>query len=208
MESSRQLIRWLAGHDGGHSTPVLVRDYQPVAGRHELSFWDLMEVRFIDHFRKQNVPLQTLRRFAEKMRADSKRPHPLALSKVKFLTDRKKVFAQIVEEDDDRKTIDVLGDQYEMYEMIEDVLAKSLSFDVETHLATQWRPLAGDCPNVVIDPRFAYGHPVISNRQIPTAALFRAWKAEHGDLTKVAEWFGLQRDEVIEAVHFEIRLAG
>lgn len=208
MESARRIIRWLSNHDGGHAGPVVIRDYQPIGGRHELSFWDLMEVRFIEHFRRQNVPLQTLRRFAAKMRAESRRPHPLALSMSRFLTDRKKVFVQIVQEEDDHKTIDVLGDQYEMYEMIEDVLAKNVSFDVATHLAAQWRPLAGDCPNVIVDPRFAYGHPVISERRIPTAALFRTWKAEHGNVSRVAEWFSVDDDEVLEAIQFEIRLAG
>ena len=206
IESSRRIIRWLS-KDGG-SEPVLIRDYQPIAGRHELSFWDLMEVRFIVHFRLQDVSLQTLRRFAAKMRADSKRTHPLALSKARFLTDRRNVFVQIAQEEEDHKTLDVLGDQYEMYEMIEDVLAKNVSFDVATHLAMQWRPLAGDFPDVIVDPRFAYGHPVISNRHIPTIAIFRAWKAEHGDRAKVAEWFDIDEDQVVEAVQFEIRLTG
>ena len=153
---------------------------------------DLIEVRFIVNFRLHGVSLQTLRRFAAKMRADTKRAHPLALSKEHFLTE----------------TLGVLGEQYEMYEMIEDVLAKNVSFDAATHLAMQWRPLAGDFPDVVVDPRFAYGHPVISNLHVPTITIFRAWKAEHGDRAKVAEWFDIAEDQVVDAVQFEIRLNG
>lgn len=207
IESRRKVIGWIAGYRGGIPEAVISRDYPPLGNTHELSFWDLMEVRFIYHFRKQGVPMQTLRRIASKARSDLDVRHPFALSKVKYLTDRKRVFAQVIEETGDRRTMDILGDQYEMYDVIEHILAQGVAFDPQTSMAENWQPLLADCPNVYVNPKFAYGQPVISGRYIPTSALFRSWRAEGGDFEGVADWYGVGRDHVREAVEFEARLS-
>ena len=204
IENSRRIYGWLAGYRGSLAEAVIVRDYAPIGGSQELSFWDLMEVRFINHFRKQGVPLQTLRKTATKARVEFGKKHPFALSNVTFLTDRKRVFQQVVEETGDKKTLDILGDQYEMYDIIEKILAEGVSFDPATGLADAWQPLPNECPNVIVSPRYAYGHPVVS--KIPTSALFRLWKAEGGNLQRVARAFGVSPEAVSEAVSFEGRL--
>jgi uncharacterized protein (DUF433 family) len=132
--------------------------------------------------------------------------HPFALSNVIFLTDRKRVFQQVVAETGDKKTLDILGDQYEMYDIIERILAEGVSFDPVSHLAEAWKPLPKECPNVIVSPHFAYGHPVVSDRQIPTTALYRLWKAEGGNQARVAKAFGVTPEDVLEAVDFEVRL--
>jgi uncharacterized protein (DUF433 family) len=207
IESGRRVAGWLAGHHGVKADAVIRRDYEPIGGSQELSFSDLMEVRFINHFRRQGVPLQTLRKIAQKARNDLGQKHPFALSNVKFMTDRKRVFSQVVEETGCKRTLDILGDQYEMYDVIETVLAKYVAFHSVTGLAEFFKPLGAECPNVVIDPRFAYGKPVISDRHIPTAALFRQLRAEKGDIKRVAQWYKVEPSEVEEAAEFETRLA-
>jgi hypothetical protein len=42
---------------------------------------------------------------------------------------------------------------------------------------------------------------------VPTAALFRQWKAERGDRERVAEWFNLPPEDVRTAVDFELQIA-
>ena len=207
IENGRRVYGWLAGHVGVKADAVIKRDYEPLGGAQELSFSDLMEIRFINHFRKQGVPLQTLRKIAEKARKDLNQRHPFALSPVKFLTDRKRVFSQVVSETGDKRTLDILGDQYEMYDVIEAVLAKYVAFHPVTGLAENFKPLGANCPNVIVDPRFAYGKPVISARRIPTAALYRQLRAERGDIKRVAEWYKVKQSEVTEAAEFETRLA-
>ncbi|OHC75799.1 MAG: hypothetical protein A3G18_12615 [Rhodospirillales bacterium RIFCSPLOWO2_12_FULL_58_28] len=172
----------------------------------ELSFWDLIEVRFVEHFRSQGLSLQFLRKVAEKARIEFKSSHPFALSKARFLTDRKRIFQQTAEEEGEGKTHDILSGQYEMYEAIEEILAKGVAFDTATELAREWRPLQSECPNVVIDPRFAYGHPVVGAKHIPTSALFRQWRSDNGNRERVANWYGVNRGDVDEAIEFELRL--
>jgi len=203
IENRRGIRRWLQRGDG---SPVIERDYEPLNGSQELSFWDLIEVRFVEHFRSQGLSLQFLRKVAAKARTEFRTRHPFALSKARFLTDRKRIFQQTAEAEGDRRTHDILSGQYEMYEALEDVLSKGVAFDPETELARAWQPLRNDCPHVVIDPRFAYGHPVVGTNRVPTAALFRQWRAENGDRERVADWFEVSRDDLDEAIEFELRL--
>jgi DNA-binding transcriptional MerR regulator/uncharacterized protein (DUF433 family) len=207
IEQRQRIHGWLRGKENDSSNPIIQRDYEPINNIHELSFWDLMEVRFIDHFRKQGVSLQTLRKVADVARREFNQQHPFALSQMKFMTDRKRIFSHTVEECGDKKTRDILGNQYEMYEVIEGVLAKGVTFDPKSHLADVWHP-EGECPNVFVDRRYAYGHPVISKRRVPTSALYRLWRAESGDTPRVASWYKISDDEVREAVEFETRLNG
>jgi hypothetical protein len=93
MENPRRIYGWIAGDPRGIG-PIILRDYEPVAGKSALSFWDLMEVRFLDHFRRQGVSLQTLRKAAEKARKEINSRHPFALSDIKFITDRRAIFGR------------------------------------------------------------------------------------------------------------------
>jgi uncharacterized protein (DUF433 family) len=199
IENKQRIYRWLTSDDA-----VLARDYEPVAGSQELSFWDLFEVRFVETFRSQGLSLQFIRKVATKARADFKTQHPFALSGSKYLTDRKRIF-RLVAEETGEKTHDVLSGQYEMYETIERVLAKGVEFNPKTLLVEEWPPYA-ECPRVIINPRYAYGHPVIGDKKIPTAALYHLWKAE-GNQKRVATWYGVTPNDVDEAIEFEVRLS-
>jgi uncharacterized protein (DUF433 family) len=94
-----------------------------------------------------------------------------------------------------------------MYAAIETVLAKGISFNPATQLAEEFRPLEAICPNVTMNPAFAYGHPTVGASRVPTAALLRQVHAEHGERAKVADWWMLDPAEVEEAIEFEIRMA-
>ena len=206
IENRRRIARWL--ESARNTAPVIRRDYQPIEGSQELSFWDLIEVRFVEHFRAQGVSLQFLRKVAVKAREEFGTSHPFALSDVAFLTDRRRIFVQLAQEDKEEKsTRDVLSGQYEMYNAIEALLAKGIGFHPITKLADEWKPLENGCPNVVVNPRFAYGQPVIGAEKVPTAAIFRTWKAE-GDRDRVAHWYGIDRAAVDEAIEFELRMSG
>jgi uncharacterized protein (DUF433 family) len=203
IDNARRIRRWVAGHSRGE--PAILRDYEPVNGQQALSFWDLMEVRFLEHFRKQGVPLQTLRKAAEKARKEMQNRHPFALSNVKFLTDRRRIFGRAAEEEGDARTWDLATNQYEMYEAIEQVLAKGVAFDPVTGLAQSWHPLP-EYKNVLIHPRLAFGRPVVGENKVPTKAVFLSWKAGGGDKARVARWFHMKHSEVAEAVDFELTL--
>jgi uncharacterized protein (DUF433 family) len=200
IDNKQRIYRWLVDGDNA----VIKRDYKRLGHSQELSFWDLFEIRFVETFLAQNLSLQFLRKVAAKARAEFKTQHPFALAGSKYLTDRKRIFRKTAEETGET-THDVLSGQYEMYDTIERVLAKGVEFNPKTLLAEEWPPYS-ECPNVIINPRYAYGHPVIGEKRVPTAAIFRLWKAE-GNPAKVANWYGVSIGEAEEAVEFEVRLA-
>ena len=204
IDSTARVRGWLNGWVNSRSGPIIRRDFIDTP---TVSFLDLMEMRFIEYFRAQKVPLQTLRRAAEKARTDWNTSHPFALSKSKYITDRRKVFAQSAEVEGDELTWDLATHQYEMWEALEDAIARGIEFHPATAFAQKWRPKERDFPNVIVDPRFAFGHPVVGKRAVPTATLFAMYRAECGNVIQVAKWFGIPKRDVTEAVQFEIEMA-
>lgn len=204
MGNSARIKAWLGGWSRSASGPVIDRDF---AGS-DVSFLDLMELRFVDHFRRQGVTMPTIRRAAAQLRLEWSVKHPFAYpNSAKYLTDRRRIFAQAAEAEGDTRTWDLASNQYEMWTAIENIVAKYVAFDPVSEIAQSWRPLGSDFPNVVVDPRLAFGRPVIGRRPTPTGALFQQWKAEGGQVDRVASWFRVEPAEVTEAVDFELSLA-
>jgi len=203
-DNVQRIVRWLTPSRRG-GEPVILRQYEKIGPQHEIGFLDLLEIRFVEHFRKQKISLQSLRVAAKNARRELKVTHPFATSNVKFQTDRKQVFLESAKETGDRFFLNLMTNQVEIYDTIEHILAKDLEFDV-SGFANLWRP-ESHCPNVIISPVFAFGQPVISDRRVPTSAVFRTWKAEGGDYVAAAEWYRLPRELAEEAVEFELRLA-
>ncbi|MEN9855240.1 MAG: hypothetical protein RL186_406 [Pseudomonadota bacterium] len=206
IENKQRIYAWLQGRRGG-AEPIILRDYIPIDSAQELSFCDLMEVRFINHFRRQGLSLQLLRKIAANAREKFDSDHPFALSNIVFMTDRKGIFEKTIEESGEVRVKKCLGEQYEMYPMIEDALAKGITFDPKTHLAGKWVPFPSEFPDVVVDPQFSYGQPVVGEHRVPTSALFRSWKAEGGDQVRVADWYRVSEDSMRQAIEFEVKLA-
>ena len=203
IDRPQRVARWLTPPASG-ATPVVLRDFPKIGPRQELSFLDLVEVRFVAHFRQQKISLQALRKAAANARKALDVSHPFATSGIKFQTDRKRVFLETAKEAGDAHLLDLMTNQLVIYEMIERVLEKSLEFDV-SGFARQWRPAPESSPNVIVSPVFAFGRPVISRRRVPTGTLFQAWRAEGGDIDAVADWHDVEPKEVSEAVEFELR---
>lgn len=196
---NRKINGWLNGWRG---KPILDRDFENTS---TLSFLDLIEIRFVDFFRKKGVSMHTLERAAKRLRREWETEHPFALSNARYITDRKKIFAQVADESGDHRTYDAASGQHEMWEAMEATINKGVVFDLRSALAESWTPRA-DYPNVVVDPRIAFGRPAIANTSIPTAAIFRLWRAEDS-FTNVADAYRLSEVDVRNAVHFELALA-
>lgn len=203
LDNAQSVIRWFQPTPGG-AEPVIRREYEKIGREHELSFLDLLEVRFVDHFRRQKISLQALRVAARNAREALGVSHPFATSNVKFQTDRKQVFLETAKATGDRLFINLMTNQIEIYEFIEDFLARDLEFDI-AGLARSWKPAPNVAPDVIVSPAFAFGQPVISARRVPTATLFRAWKAEDGMIDTVSRWHGVSAEDVRQAVEFELR---
>lgn len=207
MPNASRVRDWVGGGRKQGSGPVILRQYKPIAGTQEVGFWDLIEVRFIDHFRRQGVSLQSLRKAANTARDQWRVKHPFAMSKTKFMTDRKTVFEATARDEHDTILLDLVTRQYAMYVLIEDVLAKGVTFDPGSGLAIEFRPRPADFPDVAMSPTIAYGQPCIRPANVPTSAIFQSWKAEDGDYTAVADWFGIDGKLAKQAIEFELSLS-
>ncbi|WP_395649576.1 DUF433 domain-containing protein [Brevundimonas sp.] len=199
---AQRVVRWFQPTPSGNE-PIILREYQKLGREHELSFLDLLEVRFVEHFRK-HVSLQALRVAAKNARHELGVSHPFATSNVKFQTDKRQIFLESAKETGDTFLLNLMTNQIEIYEFMEQALARDLEFDV-SGMARVWHPTPNTSPNVLVSPAFAFGQPVISDRHIPTATLFRTWKAEDGATEAVAEWHSVTTEDVRQAVLFEMR---
>jgi hypothetical protein len=204
-----RIYGWLRGYPKRSIGPLLTRDYRPINDREELSFLDLIEVRFVEHFRNHNVKMRTLRLAAERLRSEFNTPHPFATDRVHLIADPADIFLVVMRdaarEVHDRALLSLTTNNYVIEEIIKRQLVPGITF--ERRLARRWAPRPVDFPEIIIDPRIAYGQPAGPNR-IPTKTLFSAWVAEGEDEDTVAYWFNIKSAEVRRAVDFEILLDG
>ncbi len=205
--SAPRIRGWLNGYRQHGISPLIERDYAPIDNRQELSFLDLMEVRFVEYFRQHGVGVRALRAAGAEARNLFDTPKPFASSDITFKTDGKSVFVEkalkpAAKATEDHQLWQLVTKQYELYEVMERSLLNGVSFNPQSHLAETWRPRPETFPSIIIDPRVAYGHPVIESK-LPTAALYEAWLAEGKETDEVGYWFGIAPNVVEQAVRFE-----
>lgn len=205
--NTRRIYGWLRGYAGRDVGPLLSRDFQPVGESEEVSFLDLMEIRFVERFREHGVKTKSLRVAAATLREELKTSHPFAFKHVLIVADKvdvlvKEVMLESAKEADDFRLRSLLTKNYVMYETIRRSLLPGVTFDTATEMASTWLPLPEDFPRIKADPKIAYGHPALPSG-VPTEALYAAFKAENENVDAVAYWFDQTATDVIEAVQFE-----
>ncbi len=136
----------------------------------------------------------------EKLRERHHTDHPFATNK-RFRTDGKFIIMETVTSDEKRH-LNLMNDNFEMGLVIEPSLFENVLYADD--LASRWRP-DREFQRVVLDPKFAFGRPVIDGIWIPTDALYSAFQAEKS-IGLVSEDFEVDEDAVRQAVGFEERL--
>jgi uncharacterized protein (DUF433 family) len=83
-------------------------------------------------------------------------------------------------------------------------LFKKLEYgeDLTAHRYWPWGKQGG----IVLDPTIQFGAPLASNSGIPTSALYEAWRGNKGDISLVAKWYCVDREEIENAIKFEQEL--
>ncbi len=205
--SERRIYGWLRGYAGRDTGPLLARDYDPIGDAEELSFLDLMEVRFVEHFREHGVKVRSLRIAGEKLRKELDTVHPFASKRVLLVADQIDVFVKEVLREsaklaEDLRLRSLVSGNYVMYEAIRQSLLPGVTFEAKGDLVDTWAPIPLQFPNIVVNPRVAYGQPVTQSG-IPTATLRDAVRAENDNLDTVAYWYGVRTAEIAEALKFE-----
>lgn len=203
--SRNTVSRWLRGYDfgpdrEGHSEPLWQPDYRNDNDLVELSFRDLIELRFVKAFRDIGIGLRTIRacyeRAAEEVRDD--RP----FSTQRFRTDGKTIFLEITEGLHEPKLVDLRRRQNVFRTIVEPSL-KDLEFDAS--VVARWFPLGMQRRSVVVDPARSFGRP-ITGSGLPTEVLARAVAIE-GSPKRVAALYDVPISEIRDAITFERKLA-
>jgi uncharacterized protein (DUF433 family) len=162
----------------------------------EISFRDLIELRFVKAFVDAGVGLLAIRNclaFARECVNDD-RP----FSTRRFKTDGKTIFLESMERSGETKLLDLKRHQYVFSHVIERTFR---DLDIEDDTVARWRPFKGK-QSIIIDPNRAFGQPIAARFGIPTVALAEAVTAE-GSVGRVARLYDVTPVVVRDAMEFE-----
>ena len=192
------LARWFRGYEapGHRMKPVLPSDGHPL-----LSYLQLIEAAFVADFRKLGLKLDVLRRARAYCAKTLGSEYPFA--ELDFRTDGAHLFATIAEHEDEssaeqRLIVADVGGQVAWGAAIQERLDQ---FDYEQGLALRWYP-RGRNSGILIDPRIAFGAPIIGDTGVPTWVIRDRYEAGE-DLAEIEEDFGVPRVLLREALTFE-----
>jgi uncharacterized protein (DUF433 family) len=198
---SGRVATWLNPSRSGRLDAAIMSPYDKLGGQRLVPFLGLVEARFVDHFRKHGLSLQTIRKAAMKMRLDWDDLHPFANGK--FRTDGKHIMLEASEDEGDKKLLNILTDEFVFPEIIEQSLFSTVVY--VDQVAKKILPFP-DLKLVEINPVFSMGRPIVTQGNIPTETLANAFRA-NADVPEIAKWFDTTEQAVKEAIAFENRLA-
>lgn len=202
----KTLTRWLRGYrfeaNGrtGWSPPLWTPDYANDDDQVELSFRDLIELRFVRAFRELGLSLPAVREcFARAVEAVHD-PRPFSTSR--FRTDGKTIFLEVTSRVREAELIDLRRRQGVFRSFVAPSL-KDLEFDAD--IVARWFPL-GTNRRVVVDPARSFGRPISAESGVPTEVLATAVEVE-GSPERAAAVYEVPLAEVRAALVFQARLA-
>lgn len=195
------IYRWIRGYkytsdeNVKQMDPLWTRDIPEIDGENAVSFYDLLEIRFINAFRIAGVSWKFIRAAALKAQEVFDTTHPFITQK--FRTDGKHIFSSFIE-NNSNLTLDLNNANYAMEKIIEPSLYKGIEF--ESNQVARWYPYKNK--TIVIDPERAFGRPILNESGIATDILYAAFKAEKNE-KRVAEWYNIDIASVKSAIEYE-----
>jgi uncharacterized protein (DUF433 family) len=191
------LARWSKRHQPGLFEPALPR----TGGKLTLTFLDLVQLRVVRALRLDaKVPLQRIRTAAEVAADLFSTSHPLAF--VRFKTEGRRIFASL-DGDQDFAMVELSAPAQGALDVFAQL--REISYLTETGLAGRWYP-NGEKGGVVIDPKLAFGAPVLIDSGVPTHAIWEQSKSVKEPI-RLADWFRLDVQRVNDALRYESELA-
>lgn len=189
-----EISSWLRGKQ-----PLIVSDFDTINGHPIVSFDALIEARAISHFLAEGVDKRKLRRLLAELRTRTADPHPLARDR-SVVTDG----FRMIEKDGDL-LVNLANDCYLEPELMKPALKGRVEF--VGGRAAWLQPDPENLPLIRIDPRKAFGRPVLvdNGHSVPTTAVVET--AEEEGVGAAASWFEVSEAGVGQAIEFEQRLA-
>jgi uncharacterized protein (DUF433 family) len=203
--TSRTLSRWLQGYniksDGDirYSPPLWELDYANDDGL-ELSFRDLIELKFVKAFRDIGLSLPAIRKCL--LRAADIVGDARPFSTQKFRSDGKTIFLDITNSVDEGQLVDLKRRQ-NVFRSVVAPIFHNIEFDAKT--AVRWFPL-GMKRSIVVDPARSFGQPILMESGVPAEVIACAVPVE-GSAERVAQLFEISLKSVHDAILFQSKLA-
>lgn len=201
------LRSWVAGRS--YRTAAGPKQFPPIivpasSKQLRLSFINLIEAHVLNALRrKHEIQLPKIRQALTYLSRHFRSKHPLADHH--FETDGLNIFVERYS-----KLINVTAEgQLAMREILKSFLQRisrdSKGAPVRLYLFTR-RGEVDEPQTVMVDPTISFGRPVLEGTGVPTEILAQRYKA--GDsLEELAEDYGRQRQEIEEAIRYEIHKA-
>ncbi|MEK0336698.1 MAG: helix-turn-helix domain-containing protein [Nitrosopumilus sp.] len=196
--------RWVSGYNYTYhnkssiSPPVISSTFKTLDSQVALAFLDLIEIRFINAFKKHGISLIHIRKAYKNAKNLLSSEHPFATRK--FKTDGKVIIAEIASKSDDIILIELAKNQLLIEKILQPYLFLGLEF-ADDDLVFRWWPM-GKKQGIVIDPEISFGKPIVFKEGIPTSTLACAYNTEKSFKT-VADWYEIHISTVKHAVEFE-----
>ena len=198
----QSINRWLGGYSVGKSQPKhrqepLWEPDLPRAEDHiELSFRDLIELRFVSAFVGKGLSLRTIRTCIDYARKCVEDDRPFSTRR--FKTDGRTIFLDSLTKVGKREVLDLKVRQYTFASVIDRTFRDLV---IEDDVVTHWRPYHNR-DSIVIDPTRAFGQPIANHSGVPTVTLADAVEAE-GSIALAASLYEVDISDVRDAVKFE-----
>ena len=188
-----EIARWTKG-----DAPLISPGYEPIRGRPILSFEALLEARLVSHMLREGVSMRLLRKVSQKLRRQGY-SHPFAAER-EIVSDGFRLF-----ESSDGRLINLINECYAEPDLMRPALEGRVVF--KRGVARYFEPYPQDLPLVRIDPRVAFGRPVVveGNAATPTEKLAAVVESE--GVEAAADWYLISPEAVRQAAEFEQRLA-
>lgn len=205
----KALRRWATG-ESGRKAVIRIADPRGLL----LSFLNLAELHVLSFLRDQQVPLRNIRRAVDWLSHEVGADHPHPLLAMDLATDGVSVFVTELTGEDAIVNISKHG-QLAMTELIRAHLRR-LDLDERTKTVLRLYPFpwkvrsaaeADQQPKPIsIDPRIAFGRPVLTGTRVPTAEI--ADRISVGEpIASIAEDMRLDTTQVEAALRYHVKAA-
>lgn len=164
------------------------------ADRH-FGFHALIELFTIAQLRKRGIPMSTVRLARAELMERFETPHPFAIEGL--MTSGRSLLKSL----NDEILLELGTRGQTAFSKVLEPFCASLEFDRASSLANRYFPLGRDQP-VVVDPRHAFGRPVVVGTNITTQAIMSLLRG--GETAEnIAESYQIDLEAVLAAKAFE-----